>query len=209
MNAGQVCCSTQRVLVHKSVKKKFIEELMKTVEAQVLGDPMDEKTTMGPMNNDPVIRKVEAHIAEGVSKGAKILCGGKRAEGFPTDKYFEPTVIDNVTPGMLLHDDETFGPVIPIIEFETDEQALAMANSTIFGLQMSVYTSSLKKAWWYQSRLKAGNICINESCGFWEPHQPFGGCPGTETGYGRIGGRYTIEETTWLKTITVDFKNCL
>ena len=209
MNAGQVCCSTQRVLVHKSVKKKFIEELMKTVEAQVLGDPMDEKTTMGSMNNDPVIRKVEAHIAEGVSKGAKILCGGKRAEGFPTDKYFEPTVIDNVTPGMLLHDDETFGPVIPIIEFETDEQALAMANSTIFGLQMSVYTSSLKKAWWYQSRLKAGNICINESCGFWEPHQPFGGCPGTETGYGRIGGRYTIEETTWLKTITVDFKNCL
>lgn len=209
MNAGQVCCSTQRVLVHKSVKKKFIEELMKTVEAQVLGDPMDEKTTMGPMNNEPVIQKVEAHIAEGVSKGAKILCGGKRAKGFPTDKYFEPTVIDNVTPGMLLHDDETFGPVIPIIEFETDEEALQMANSTIFGLQMSVYTSSLKKAWWYHSRLKAGNICINESCGFWEPHQPFGGCPGTETGYGRIGGRYTIEETTWLKTVTVDFKNCL
>ena len=209
MNAGQVCCSTQRVLVHKSVKKKFIEGLMKTVEAQVLGDPMDEKTTMGPMNNEPVIQKVEAHIAEGVSKGAKILCGGKRAKGFPTDKYFEPTVIDNVTPGMLLHDDETFGPVIPIIEFETDEEALQMANSTIFGLQMSVYTSSLKKAWWYHSRLKAGNICINESCGFWEPHQPFGGCPGTETGYGRIGGRYTIEETTWLKTVTVDFKNCL
>lgn len=98
MNAGQVCCSTQRVLVHKSVKKKFIEELMKTVDAQVLGDPMDPKTTMGPMNNEPVIQKVEAHIAEGVAKGAKILCGGKRAEGFPTNMYFEPTVIDNVTP---------------------------------------------------------------------------------------------------------------
>ena len=209
MNAGQVCCSTQRVLVHKNVKKKFIEELMKTVGAQVLGDPMDPKTTMGPMNNEPVIRKVESHIAEGVSKGAKILCGGKRAKGFPTDKYFEPTVIDNVTPGMLLHDDETFGPVIPIIEFETDEQALAMANGTKFGLQMSVYTSSMKRAFWYQSRLVAGNICINESCGFWEPHQPFGGCPGTETGYGRIGGKYTIEETTFLKTVTVDFKNCL
>lgn len=208
MNAGQVCCSTQRVLVHKSLKKKFIEELMKTVDAIVLGDPLDPKTTMGPMNNEPVIQKVESHIQEGVSRGAKILCGGKRANGFPTKLFFEPTVIDNVTPGMMLHDLETFGPVIPIIEFETDEEALKMANGTKLGLQMSVYTSSLKKAFWYQSRLVAGNICINESCGFWEPHQPFGGCPGTETGMGRIGGKYTIEETTFLKTITVDFKNC-
>lgn len=209
MNAGQVCCSTQRVLVHKSLKKKFVEELLKTVDEIVLGNPLDPKTTMGPMNNDPVVRKVESHIAEGVAKGAKILCGGKRASGFPTNLYFEPTVIDNVVPGMMLHDLETFGPVIPIVEFETDEEALAMANSTKLGLQMSVYTSSLKRAFWYQSRLVAGNICINESCGFWEPHQPFGGCPGTETGNGRIGGKYTIEETTFLKTITVNFNKCL
>ncbi len=209
MNAGQVCCSTQRVLVHKSVKKQFIEELMKTLDDVVLGDPMDEKTTMGPMNNEPVVRKVESHIKEGVDKGAKILAGGKRATGFPTDLYFEPTIIDNVVPGMMLHDLETFGPVLPIIEFDTEEEALAMANSTKLGLQMSVYTSSLKKAFWWQERLKAGNVCINESAGFWEPHQPFGGCPGTETGYGRIGGRYTIEETTFLKTVTVNFNKCL
>lgn len=209
MNAGQVCCSTQRVLVHKSVKKQFIEELMKTVDDIVLGDPLDPKTTMGPLNNGPVADKVEMHVNDGVSKGAKILCGGKRAKGFDTNLFFEPTIIDNVTPGMLLHDDETFGPVLPIIEFETDEEAVKLANSTPFGLQMAVYTSSLKKAYWYHSRLNAGNICINESCGFWEPHQPFGGAPGTETGYGRIGGRYTIEETTFLKTITVNYKNCL
>lgn len=209
MNAGQVCCSTQRVLVHKSVKKQFVEELMKTLDDVVLGDPMDEKTTMGPMNNDPVVRKVESHIKEGVDRGAKILAGGKRAKGFPTDLYFEPTIIDNVVPGMMLHDLETFGPVLPIIEFETDEQALEMANSTKLGLQMSVFTSSLKKAYWWQERLKAGNVCINESAGFWEPHQPFGGAPGTETGYGRIGGKYTIEETTFLKTITVNFNKCL
>ncbi len=208
MNAGQVCCSTQRVLVHKSLKKKFTEELLKTVDDIVLGDPLDPKTTMGPMNNEPVIRKVEAHIQEGISKGAKILCGGKRASGFPTNLFFEPTIIDNVEPGMMLHDLETFGPVIPIIEFDTDEDAVKMANSTKLGLQMSVFTSSLKKAFWYQSRLIAGNVCINESCGFWEPHQPFGGCPGTETGMGRIGGRYTIEETTFLKTITVNFDKC-
>ncbi len=205
MNAGQVCCSTQRVLVHKSLKKKFTEELLKTVDEIVLGDPLDPKTTMGPMNNDPVVQKVESHIAEGVAKGARILCGGRRAPGFPTNLYFEPTVMDQVAPGMMLHDLETFGPVIPIIEFETDEEALKMANSTKLGLQMSVYTSSLKRAFWYQSRLVAGNVCINESCGFWEPHQPFGGCPGTETGSGRIGGKYTIEEVTFLKTVTVNF----
>lgn len=209
MNAGQVCCSTQRILVHKSVKKQFVEELMKTLDDVVLGDPMDEKTTMGPMNNEPVVQKVESHIKEGVDRGAKILAGGKRAKGFPTALYFEPTIIDNVVPGMMLHDLETFGPVLPIIEFDTEEQALEMANSTKLGLQMSVFTSSLKKAYWWQERLKAGNVCINESAGFWEPHQPFGGAPGTETGYGRIGGKYTIEETTFLKTITVNFNKCL
>lgn len=209
MNAGQVCCSTQRVLVHKSLKKKFVEELMRTVEDIVLGDPLDPKTTMGPMNNEPTVQKVEMHIKDAVEKGAKILCGGKRASGFPTNLYFEPTVIDNVRPGMMVHDLETFGPVVPIIEFETDEEAVKMANSTKLGLQMAVFTSSLKRAFWYQSRLHAGNVCINESPGFWEPHQPFGGAPGTETGFGRIGGKYTIEETTFLKTITVNFEKCL
>ncbi len=205
MNAGQVCCSTQRVLVHKDVKKEFVDKLMETLDSVVLGDPMDEKTTMGPMNNEPVVAKVESHIKEGLEKGAKLLAGGKRAKGFPTDLYFEPTIIDHVVPGMMLHDLETFGPVIPIIEVNNNEEALTFANSTKLGLQMSVFTSSLKTAYWFQERLKAGNICINESCGFWEPHQPFGGCPGTETGYGRIGGKYTIEETTFLKTVTVNF----
>lgn len=208
MNAGQVCCSTQRVLVHKSVKKKFIEELLKTVDGIVLGDPLDEKTTMGPLNNAPIAAKVESHVNEAVAKGAKILCGGGKARGFDTNLFFQPTIVDNVTPGMLLHDEETFGPVIPIIEFDTDDQAIKMANITVYGLQMSVFTSSLKKAWYYHSRLKAGNVCINESAGFWEPHQPFGGAPGTETGMGRIGGKYTIEETTYLKTITVNFDKC-
>ena len=169
---------------------------------------MDKEVTMGPMNNEPVVAKVEAHIKEGVEKGAKILAGGKRAKGFPTDLYFEPTIIDNVRPGMMLHDLETFGPVIPIVEVSSNEEALKLANSTKLGLQMSVFTSSLKTAYWFQERLVAGNICINESCGFLEPHQPFGGCPGTETGYGRIGGKYTIEETTFLKTITVNFNDC-
>lgn len=208
MNAGQVCCSTQRVLVHKSVKKAFVEELLKTTESIVLGDPLDPATTMGPLNNAPVADKVEAHVREGVEKGAKILCGGKRASGFATNLFFEPTIVDNVTPGMLLHDEETFGPVIPIIEFETDDEAIRMANSTVYGLQMAVFTSSIKTAFYYHSRLRAGNVCINASAGYWEPHQPFGGAPGTETGYGRIGGKYTIEETTYLKTVTIDFDKC-
>lgn len=205
MNAGQVCCSTQRVLVNKKVKDEFVKEFMKTLDDIKLGNPLDKGVTMGPMNNEPVVKKVESHIKDALDKGAVLLAGGKRAKGFPTDLYFEPTVLDNVKPGMMVHDLETFGPVVPIVEVEDDEEALRLANSTKLGLQMSVYTASMKKAYWFQERLKAGNITINESCGFWEPHQPFGGCPGTETGYGRIGGKYTIEETTFLKTITVNF----
>lgn len=188
----------RRLLKEKEqATEKFAEEIQYLIKSNMT------------LTGDLVAVDVESHIAEGVAKGAKILCGGKRATGFPTNLYFEPTVIDNVVPGMMLHDLETFGPVLPIIEFETDEEALAMANSTKLGLQMSVYTSSIKRAFWYQSRLVAGNVCINESAGFWEPHQPFGGCPGTETGNGRIGGKYTIEETTFLKTITVNFNKCL
>lgn len=208
MNAGQVCCSTQRILVHKDVKEAFTKYLLDTLDNVKLGNPMDKDVTMGPMNNEPTIRKVEMHIAEALEKGAKLLAGGKRAAGFPTDKYFEPTILTDVVPGMMVHDLETFGPVLPIIEFGDDEEALSIANSTKLGLQMSLYTSSLKWAYWYHERLRTGNLCVNESAGFWEPHQPFGGCPGTETGHGSIGGRYTIEEVTFRKTITVNFNNC-
>ena len=208
MNAGQVCCSTQRILVHKDVKEEFTKYLLDTLNDVKLGNPMDKDVTMGPMNNEPTIQKVELHIAEALEKGAKLLAGGKRASGFPTDKYFEPTILTDVVPGMMVHDLETFGPVLPIIEFSDDEEALKIANSTKLGLQMSLYTSSLKWAYWYQERLRTGNLCVNESAGFWEPHQPFGGCPGTETGHGSIGGRYTIEEVTFRKTITVNFNNC-
>ena len=208
MNAGQVCCATERILVHSSIKGKFIDEFMKCTDEIKLGDPFKEDINMGPLNNHPVAIKVDSHIKDAVDKGAKIICGGKRASGFPTDLYYEPTVVNDVVPGMLIHDEETFGPVAPIISFNTDEEAIKIANSTVYGLQMSVFTSSIKKARYYTARLKSGNVAVNASTCYWEAHQPFGGAPGTETGYGRIGGKYTLLDMTYMKTITVDFDKC-
>ncbi len=208
MNAGQVCCATERVLCHESIKDEFVEEVLKITSDIKLGDPMDATVTMGPLNNEPTAQKVDRHIKDALEKGAKVLCGGKRASGFPTDLYYEPTVLDDVVPGMIIHDEETFGPVIPITTFKTDDEAIEIANSIKFGLQMAVFTSSLKKANYYSRRLRTGNLGINASTCYWEAHQPFGGCPGTDSGYGRLGGKYTIYDMMYIKTFTVDFEKC-
>ncbi len=137
-------------------------------------------------------------------KGAKILMGGRREKGWPTDLYFPATVIDGVTEDMLLNREETFGPVAPVIVFKDDEDAVRIANGTGYGLQMSVFTSSIKKAFFYSDRLRTGNIVINDTTDYWEAHEPFGGGGGTKSGYGRLGGRYTLEDVTSFKTVAID-----
>ncbi len=208
MNAGQVCCATERILVHRSVKDAFIEELLKITKQVKLGNPFESGTTMGPLNNEQTAQKTDAHIKDAVEKGAKIIYGGGRAKGFPTNLYYEPTILDNVTPEMLINEEETFGPVAPIITFDTDEEALKIANDSRYGLQMAVFTSSLKRAKYFADRLKTGNLTVNASTCYWEAHQPFGGGPGTESGQGRLGGMYTIYDMTHLKTVLVDFDKC-
>lgn len=110
-----------------------------------LGDPLIEDTDLGPMNNEPVVQKVERHIEDAISKGAKVLIGGKRAKGFPTKLYFEPTFIDNVSPDMLINKEETFGPVAPILTFSSVDEALTIANDTQYGLSSAIHTKDLIK----------------------------------------------------------------
>jgi acyl-CoA reductase-like NAD-dependent aldehyde dehydrogenase len=208
-NAGQVCCATERILVERKVHDEFLSLLLEEAKQYVLGDPMDPATSMGPLNNEPTAVKTEQHLADARAKGAQILLGGARESGRPTDLYFPATVIDGVTRDMLLNREETFGPVAPVLTFATDEEAVDIANETGYGLQMAVFTSSLKRCFWYADRLRTGNVVFNDSTDYWEAHEPFGGGGGTRSGHGRLGGRYTLDDVTHLKTVAIDVEKTL
>jgi acyl-CoA reductase-like NAD-dependent aldehyde dehydrogenase len=202
--AGQVCCATERVLVHERVHDAFLDEVLKAATEWKLGDPFDESTLVGPMNNEPTARKMDAHLEDAVAKGASVVLGGRRAAGRPTQLYYEPTVVTDVGTETLINREETFGPIVPLIRVGSDEEALAVANDSHLGLQAAVYTRSLKRAFRYLDNLRVGNVVVNDSTDYWEAHEPFGGGSGTRSGWGRIGGRYTMLDMTDLKTVVLD-----
>jgi acyl-CoA reductase-like NAD-dependent aldehyde dehydrogenase len=202
-NAGQVCCATERVLVDKRVHKDFLELVIQEAKNIRVGDPLLPGVTMGPMNNVPVLEKTERHLADAVQQGARVVFGGKRTADQATKMYFEPTVVDNVSTSMLLNNEETFGPVVPVIQVGSYDEAITLANGTGYGLQMAVFTRDIDKAFYFAERLRSGNVVINDTTDYWEAHEPFGGGGGTRSGYGRLGGRFTFEDMTHLKTVAL------
>jgi acyl-CoA reductase-like NAD-dependent aldehyde dehydrogenase len=202
--AGQVCCATERVLVDKRVQDDFLSAVVKEAETWKLGDPYDEGTLVGPMNNEPTAQKMDSHLEDAVDKGAEVVLGGARDDGRPTQLYYQPTVITGVGRDTLINRDETFGPIVPLISVDSDDDALAVANDSYLGLQAAVYTKSLSRAFRYLDNLRVGNVVVNDSTDYWEAHEPFGGAAGTRTGWGRIGGRYTMLDMTDLKTVVLD-----
>jgi succinate-semialdehyde dehydrogenase/glutarate-semialdehyde dehydrogenase len=202
--AGQVCCATERVLVDQRVHDDFLAEVVKEAKTWTLGDPFDDDTLVGPMNNEPTARKMDTHLEDAVAKGAEVVVGGSRDAGRPTDLYYQPTVVTGVGVDTLINRDETFGPIVPLIGVAGDDEAIAVANDTYLGLQSAVYTTSLKRAFRYADAIKTGNVVVNDSTDYWEAHEPFGGAAGTRTGWGRIGGRYTMLDMTDLKTVVID-----
>ena len=201
--AGQVCVATERVLVEERAHDEFVELVLERAGEVVLGHPLEEATTMGPLNNEPVAAKMDQHMADAGAHGARVLAGGRRAEGFPTDLYYEMTVVDAVTPETLLFREESFGPVLPITTFRSDDEAIALANDSHLGLQAAVFTASLRRAFRFVHEIRAGSIQVNETTGYWEGRPPFGGAAGTKTGWGRI----QLEDFTDLRTATIDYLN--
>jgi len=204
--AGQCCVATERLFVQESVKDEFLSLLLAAAAEPVLGDPMALDTSYGPVNNETVAARMDAHVADAVSSGATLLAGGARATGFASDLYWPLTVLDGVTSSMAAFREETFGPILPITTFTDDDEAVRLANDSRLGLQAAVFTSSLSRAYRYIDDLRVGTVLVNESTNFWEQHPPFGGAGGTRTGWGRIGGKYTLQDMTDLRTAVIDVR---
>ena len=202
--AGQSCTAGERILVQESVRDEFVARLADAARALRLGDPFDEATTLGPLNNEGVATKMDQHIADAVKKGAKVVLGGERAKGFPTRLYYHATILDGVEPDMRVSREETFGPIAPIIKFKDEKQALALANDSPYGLLGAVYTKDLSRALRFADELETGWVNVNESTNYWEAHLPFGGRAGKKSGIGRVGGRFALEQMTDLKTIVIE-----
>jgi len=202
--AGQSCTAGERFLVHDAVHDDFVAAVEARVERTVrLGDPFASDTTMGPLNNEPTAEKMDRHVADAVERGARVVTGGGRASGFPTDLYWEPTVLAGVTEEMEVARDETFGPVVPITRISSDEEALAIANASPYGLLSAVWTRDLARGLRFAEAVDAGWVNINESTNYWESHLPFGGRAGTSSGTGRVGGSSVLEAFTEPKTVVL------
>jgi succinate-semialdehyde dehydrogenase/glutarate-semialdehyde dehydrogenase len=203
-NAGQICTSTERILAHAAVHDELVERLVRAAEKVRMGDAFDPATTMGPLNNEPNAEKVDQHLADAVARGARVLTGGGRAEGLPTRLHYRPTVVVGVTEDSLLNVEETFGPVAPVLRFETEEEGRRLAARSRFGLSAAVFSASIRQAFRWAEWLKVGIVNINEMCPYWETHIPAGGAAGTSSGLGRTGGRHTLLAMSDLKTVTID-----
>jgi len=208
-NAGQVCVATERILVHQKIKEKFLELLLERTKKYVPQDPLAPGANMGPLNNEPTAQKMDLHLKDAVEKGARIIYGGKRLENKPTKLYYQPTIVDNVNEDMLLNKEETFGPVAPLITFSDYDEALRIANGTIYGLQSAVFTSNLKKAFYFAEHLQTGNVVINDSTDYWDINHPFGGGAGKQSGFGRLGGRDAILAMSETKCVAFDISNVI
>jgi succinate-semialdehyde dehydrogenase/glutarate-semialdehyde dehydrogenase len=200
--AGQSCTAGERILVHRTVRAELVERLEAAVVERVrLGDPFADSTTMGPLNNDGVATKMDEHVAEAVGAGARLVAGGQRASGFPTELFWQPTVLDAVSPSMLIAREETFGPVAPVVEVAGDGEALALIDVSPYGLLTSVFTSDLARGMRFAEAARCGWVNINASTNYWESHLPFGGRAGSVSGRGRVGGATVLEQLTELKTV--------
>jgi acyl-CoA reductase-like NAD-dependent aldehyde dehydrogenase len=202
LGAGQSCSAAERLLVHERVKDEFVELLSAEIHSEVrLGDPLEDSTTMGPVNNEPGAAKMDLHVADAVERGATVVTGGRRAGGFPTRLYWQPTVLDGVSPDSIAVTQETFGPIAPIVAIGSLEQAIEQTNAQSYGLMAAIFTADLAAGMRYADSVHMGLVNINETTNYWEPHLPWGGRARSQSGIGRVGGAHPMDTLTELQTV--------
>jgi succinate-semialdehyde dehydrogenase/glutarate-semialdehyde dehydrogenase len=197
-NTGQTCVCANRLLVQAGVYDAFTAKLVEAVRKLAVGDGLKGATDQGPLIDESALAKVEEHVADAVSKGAKVALGGKRHALGGT--FYEPTVLTWVTPEMKVAGEETFGPVAPLFRFETEQEAIRMANDTEFGLAAYFYTRDLARSWRVSEALEYGIVGLNTGLISTEV-APFGGVK--ESGMGREGSKYGLLDFTEIKYVCV------
>jgi acyl-CoA reductase-like NAD-dependent aldehyde dehydrogenase len=194
---GQVCFSLTRILVPERREKEFLDMYLGAVSNIKVGDPFDPSTQMGPLTMARQRARVEGYIAAGRAEGATVACGGGRPAGFNRGFYVEPTVFTDVTPHMKIVQEEIFGPVVSVLTYRDEDEAIAKANNSAYGLNASVYAASPDRAYNAARRIRAGNVTVNGM--IVDPKQPFGGFK--QSGMGREGGPEGLDNYVETKTI--------
>ena len=194
--AGQVCISVQRIYVHNEVRDAFLKAFIPKVKALAMGDPLDEAVQIGPMIDEDNRARVAAWVEEAKAAGATIATGGLRKGNF-----YEPTVVLDATPKMKLSCMEVFAPVVTVTGIDTFGEGLAAINDSVYGLQAGVFTNSLSHAFLAFERLDVGGVIINDVPAYRVDHMPYGGVK--QSGFGREGVRYTIEEMTEMRLMAL------
>jgi succinate-semialdehyde dehydrogenase / glutarate-semialdehyde dehydrogenase len=198
-NAGQTCVCANRLLVQSGIHDAFVERFREAIESLVVGPGFADDSQQGPLISADALAKVQRHIADAVERGASVVTGGSRhALG---GRFFEPTLLTGATPDMLIAQEETFGPVAPVIRFDAEQEALDIANDTPFGLASYFFTRDLGRTWRVAEALEFGVVGVNTGLISYEG-APFGGVK--ESGLGREGSRHGMDEFTDLKYLCID-----
>ncbi|HVP44826.1 MAG TPA: succinic semialdehyde dehydrogenase [Terriglobales bacterium] len=202
VNSGQACLSVERCYVHRSIYEKFVQACVRKTESLRVGNGRDPETDVGPMIHQRQLQTVEAHIEEARARGARVLAGGRRLPELGPN-FFAPTVIADVDHSMRLMREETFGPVLPLMPFDSDDEAVGLANDSEFGLAASVWTSNRARGEALAKRLQAGTVMVNDvlTC-FGISEAPHGGMKAS--GIGRSHGRFGLEEMVQVKYVDSD-----
>jgi aldehyde dehydrogenase (NAD+) len=198
---GELCSAGSRLLVEESVHDELVERVAERAKKMTPADPLHPKTRLGSLVSEKQRENVERYVESGKSEGAKLVAGGNRASVDGKGAFFEATVFDGVRPDMKIAREEIFGPVLATLTFRDGAEAVAIGNSTIYGLAAAVWTKDVKKAFRTAKALKAGTVWVN-TYNYYDPGLPFGGYK--ESGFGRERGHYALEEYTQVKSVWVD-----
>lgn len=200
LNSAQFCDGMKRLIVHNSLLNKVAEKLSAYAQTKVIGDPLDDKTELGPLVAERQVVKLEEQVKDALDKSARLHCGGKRPDNLK-GAFYEPTIITNITRDMRVWKEEVFGPVLPIIGFDTYEEAIELANDTEYGLSGSVFTKDSKLAQKALMDIKAGSL-DHGNAHFYRSQNPFGGYK--KSGIGRQQGKAGFDEITQTKVIALE-----
>ena len=201
-NAGQTCVCANRIYVQSGIYGPFTAALAKAVGALVVGDGSKAGTQIGPLIDDRAVAKVEEHVADAIAQGARIVAGGVR---YPTpdglaDRFYTPTIVADITPSMRMYREETFGPVAPLVKFETEEEGIRLANDTEYGLAAYFYTQDASRLFRVAEALQYGIVGANDGLPS-TPQVPFGGMK--ESGLGREGGKWGLDVFLETKFVSI------